>query len=158
MLVNDLVVKLSERVQVSAFVNDLAVWVTNHDARMSCRELQWPSAEVSSWCLGWLMPVVIEKCSVTLFSMNRSDAEMRELIECVEEIKGGDLEWRRSDPLFPENHLRCSAVFPGIGGEGGKEGHEECWRVEMPEWERMGMVQRLAEGDLYGIGESGVDV
>lgn len=40
---------------MSAFVNDLVVLVTNYDTRMSCRELQWSSAEVSSWCRRWLI-------------------------------------------------------------------------------------------------------
>ena len=77
--VNDLVVKLSERVEVSAFADDLAVWKSARNVAVCRRELQWASDEVSSWCKQWLMQVSVEKCSVTLFSLDRRDAEMREL-------------------------------------------------------------------------------
>ena len=77
--VNDLVMRLSERVEVSAFADDLAVWKTSKNVNVCRRELQWASDEVVSWCEQWLMTVAVEKCSVTLFSQDRRDAEMRDL-------------------------------------------------------------------------------
>ena len=48
--VNDLIEKLSGRVDVSAFADDLAVWKSAKDASVCRRELQWASDVVTDWC------------------------------------------------------------------------------------------------------------
>jgi len=74
--INDLVGKLSEKVEVSAFADDLAVWCSNRKVDKCCEGLQRGCDMVVEWCKEWLMVLAESKCSVTLFSMNAKDASM----------------------------------------------------------------------------------
>jgi ribonuclease HI len=77
--VNDLVVSLSERVSVSAFADDLAVWMRSRNVAECSAGLQWAADQVAAWCGRWYMKLAVDKCSVSLFSMNVKDASMEEL-------------------------------------------------------------------------------
>ena len=74
--VNDLVERLATEVEVSAFADDLAVWVSGRTVEGGRRRLQWANDVVAEWSEEWLMSVNVEKCSVTLFSCDPKDREM----------------------------------------------------------------------------------
>ena len=74
--VNDLVESLAERVEVSAFADDLAVWHTARTVEEGRERLQWAAGRVERWCEEWAMTVSVGKCSVTLLSNDRRDREM----------------------------------------------------------------------------------
>ena len=76
--VNDLVESLAERVEVSAFADDLAVWHTARTVEEGRERLQWAAGRVERWCEEWAMTVSVGKCSVTLLSNDRRDREMTE--------------------------------------------------------------------------------
>ena len=63
--VNDLLGILTERVEMIAFADDLAVWNTSKQVREGSEWLQWAAAVVESWCEVWAMTVSVEKCSAT---------------------------------------------------------------------------------------------
>jgi ribonuclease HI len=75
--INDLVGKLADSgVEVSAFADDLAVWKVAKRVE-SCREgVQRAAKLVEKWCESWLMGLSVNKCSVTLFSLDPKDSEM----------------------------------------------------------------------------------
>ena len=94
--INDLVEKLGERVEVSAFADDLAVWVTGGSGQERNGKLQWASEVVEGWAREWVMRVSVEKSTVTLFSMDRRDREM----EGLEVRYGGSVLRREKLPCF----------------------------------------------------------
>ena len=78
--INDLVEGLAGGgVEVRAFADDLAVWATGKGVEEGRRRVQWATDVVADWCREWLMTVSVDKCSVTLFSNDVRDREMREL-------------------------------------------------------------------------------
>lgn len=74
--INDLVEELGERVSVSGFADDLAVWSTGGNVNECKRRVQEAVDRVWEWSGSWLMTVAVEKCSVTLFSMDGKDSRM----------------------------------------------------------------------------------
>ena len=76
--INDLVEKLADSgVEVSAFADDLAVWKVAGQME-ECREgVQRAATIVEDWCERWLMKLSVGKCTVTLFSLDPRDKEMR---------------------------------------------------------------------------------
>ena len=78
--INDLVERLAGGgVGVSAFADDLAVWATGKGVEEGRRRVQWASDAIVDWSREWLMQLSVSKCSVTLFSCDVRDREMREL-------------------------------------------------------------------------------
>jgi ribonuclease HI len=95
--INDLVEDLAGGgVQVSAFADDLAVWVTGKGVEEGRRRVQRATDAVAEWCRKWLMTVSVEKCTVTLFSNDARDREMRELSVY---LNGSELK-REKSPCF----------------------------------------------------------
>ena len=57
--VNDLVQRLSERVNVSSFANDLAVWQSARNVDVCSEKLQWAADCVYNWCNDWCMKLAV---------------------------------------------------------------------------------------------------
>ena len=75
--------ELSGQVKVSGFADDLAVWCTGSDMRRNRERIQGAVDTVWRWSEEWLMVVAVEKCSVTLFSKDSKDTEMRAVSDIV---------------------------------------------------------------------------
>ena len=83
--INDLVERLAGGgVQVSAFADDLAVWWTGRSVALGACRVQEAANVVVEWCQEWLMTLSVDKCTVTLFSKDVRDREMRELSVVVD--------------------------------------------------------------------------
>ena len=93
---DDLVSRLSDSVQVSAFADDLAVWCTDRCVAVCNERLQGACDLVVDWCEEWMMRLAANKCSVILFSMDARDAEM----DCLRVMLGGCLVARERKPCF----------------------------------------------------------
>jgi len=63
--VNDLVEKVSDVVEVSAFADDLATWWSDRNGNVCAERLQRAADMVMRWCDEWLLCLVPGKCSVT---------------------------------------------------------------------------------------------
>jgi len=74
--IDDLLERLGKELRVSGFADDLAVWVCDGDVEAGKIKIQWAVDQVWEWSKEWLMVVVIEKCSVSLFSNDPRDTEM----------------------------------------------------------------------------------
>ena len=83
--VNDLVEELSEKVSVSGFADDLAVWRTGADLKIVDQQLQEAVDAVKVWTEKWLMKVNINKCSTKVFSKNPVDAKIQAEVKWKEE-------------------------------------------------------------------------
>ena len=95
--INDLVEGLAgSGVRVSAFADDLAVWVTGKGVEGGRCGVQRATDAVAAWCREWLMKLSVNKCSVTLFSNDVRDREMLELSVSLD----GCLLRREKSPCF----------------------------------------------------------
>ena len=95
--INDLVERLAGGgTQVSAFADDLAVWWTGKSVAEGACRVQEAANVVVEWCQEWLMTLSVDKCTVTLFSRDARDREMRELSVVV---SGSELKRERT-PRF----------------------------------------------------------
>jgi len=153
--INDLVKRLSETVQVSAFADDLAVWCSSRRVDECSRGLQRGCDIVVEWCKEWLMVLAEGKCSVTLFSLSARDASMaglRVLLNGVEVV-------REKSPRFLgvtfDSRLFFQPHVAGVVAKAEKRvnmmrclaGREWGWKREMLRRTYLSLVQSVL---LYG--------
>lgn len=120
--INDLLEERGEEVRVSGFADDRAVWATGKDVQRCRAGVQAAVGKVWEWSKRWLMTVVVEKCSATLFSMDAKDAKM----EAVRGIETDGMELRvEVNTTFLGDHVRQELDLQCPVEEGCREGEEE---------------------------------
>jgi hypothetical protein len=72
--INDVVVNMPERVRVSIFADDLAVWARAKSVEEAADSVQVAASQIERWSERWLMQLSPSKCEVGVFSMDAADA------------------------------------------------------------------------------------
>ena len=72
--INDVTENLPEDVKISLFADDIAVWASSKNIREASDLLQRAIDSINGWSKKWLMTLNIEKCEVSLFTLDQAQA------------------------------------------------------------------------------------
>lgn len=86
--INDVVNTVGTDTTVSLFADDLAVWSSSTSIETARTNVESACNSIAEWSNEWLMQLSIDKCEISLFSMDAKHADKRPEVRIGDELLG----------------------------------------------------------------------